>query len=249
MPVIDVQTYLEGYPLPGINQTGTQLMQALNARQIHYAVARSARALYADPLTGNRILKAMLEQTQGLYGCLTTHMNRTDASLEAVREMLGSRRFVGVMLACADPQEPLNLLVADEILNSCRRYQKPVFVQTPSAACVESAVQLAKKYGGHKFVFLGMGGPDWRAGIAAAQQLVNIYLETSGVLDCMKIQAAIDTLGSHRLLFGSGMPDLDAAAALGMLEDAAITPAGRRHILFDNAARLFGLEDLDAAGA
>ncbi len=50
----------------------------------------------------------------------------------------------------------------------CRRYHKPIFLHTPNAACVEVALHVAKTYNMHKFIFLGMGGADWRTAIAAA---------------------------------------------------------------------------------
>jgi predicted TIM-barrel fold metal-dependent hydrolase len=242
MPIFDAHAYLEGYLLPGINQNTAQIKQTLQARGIDRALLFSARAAQVDPLSGNRILKVMLEQEEGFYGCLIAHLNRVDASLQAIRDLMTDRRFIGVMLTSTQPNEPLHPLVADEILNACRRYQRPVFLNTPNAACVEVALNLAKTYSMHKFVFLGMGGADWRTGIAAAQQATNILLETSGALDRVKIPAAIETIGSHRVLFGSGMPLLDPAAALGLIADSDISKADQRRILHDNAVKLFNLD-------
>ncbi len=246
MPIIDCQVYLEGNVLPGINQNAPQLSALLQSRGIERAMVLSSRAALVDPLTGNRILKATLEQTQGLYGCLVTHTNRVDASVQAVRDQLGSKNFLAVVMTGTDPHEPLQPLLADEILNACRRYQKPIFLHTPNAACVEMALQLAKTYNMHKFLFLGMGGRDWRSGIAAAQQSVNIFLETSGSLDRAKIAAAVEALGPNRVIFGSGLPALDPAAALGLIKDSSISPTEQRRVLYDNAARLLNLADLDA---
>ena len=245
MPIFDIHTYLEGYTLPGINQNSAQLMHTLQTRGIDRAILMSSRAAQADPLSGNRILKAMLEQGQGLYGCLVAHLSRVDASLQALRDLMGSKRFVGVMLTQMDPNEPLHPLVADEVLTACRRYQKPIFLNTPNALCVEAALGIAKVYTMHRFIFVGMGGADWRTGIAAAHQSVNIFLETSGPLDRAKVPAAAEVIGSHRVLFGSGMPQLDPAAALGLLEDSDLSDLDKRRILFDNAAKLFNLDEIE----
>lgn len=246
MPIIDCHVSLEGHPLPGINQNGAQLAQQLTQRGIEQAIVSSARAAQVDPLSGNRILKAMIEPTPGLFACLVTHVNRIESSVQAVRELLSQRRFVAVMLTSTTPREPLPPLLADEILNACRRYQKPIFLPTPNAACVDAALHLAKTYNMHKFIFAGMGGANWQTAIAAGQQTANIFLETSGVLDRAKVPAAIEAIGSHRILFGSGLPDLDPAAALGMLEDADLRPNDKRRILLDNADKLFGLSTLGA---
>src|ERR1041385_8980797 len=138
MPVVDIHIQLEGYLIPGINQNSAQVSQFLQNRGIARAIVMSARAAQADPLSGNRILKAMVEQEPGLYACLVAHLNRVDASLQASRDLMSSNRFVGVALTSTNRDEPLHPLVADEVLNACRRYQKPVFLHTPNAACVEA---------------------------------------------------------------------------------------------------------------
>ncbi|HLV80133.1 MAG TPA: amidohydrolase family protein [Chthonomonadaceae bacterium] len=243
MPIFDIHTYLEGYLLPGINADAGQLAGLLEARGIDRAILISTRAIQADPLSGNRILNAMLDDQPRLYGCLVAHLNRVDASLQSIRDLLGSRRFAGILLVSTEPDRPLHPLLADEVLNACRRYQKPIFLSTPNAACVEVALQLATKYNMHKFVLLGMGGRDWRTGIAAAQQSVNISLEMSGVLDRVKIPAAVEQIGSHRIVFGSGVPRLDPAAALGLIEDSELSSLDRRRILNDNAVKLFHIDE------
>lgn len=231
--------------LPGVNQNAGQVVQSMQARGIERTILMSARAAQADPLSGNRILRVMLDQGPGLYGCLVAHLNRVDASLQSIRDLLGNRRFLSILLTSTNPEEPLHPLVADETLNACRRYQKPIFVHTPNAACVETALHLAKTYNMHKFVFLGMGGADWRTAIAAAQQSVNIFLETSGALDRIRIPAAVEAIGGHRILFGSSFPHLDPAAALGLLEDCEISALERRRILNDNAFKLFNIEEIE----
>jgi predicted TIM-barrel fold metal-dependent hydrolase len=87
-----------------------------------------------------------------------------------------------------------------------------------------------------------MGGRDWRQAVHAAHSATNIVLETSGALDRSKLSAAVEVLGAHRIVFGSGSPATGVAAALGMVEDAAISDDARRRILWDNAVRLFELE-------
>lgn len=246
MAIFDVNMQLEGYVVSGINQNAGQIMQFLQIRGIERAMLYSARAACADPLSGNRMLKATLDQSQGLYGCLVAHVNRVDASLQAIKDLLSGRKFLGVSLVSDDVNRPMPPLLADEVLNACRRYQKPVFLPTPNAACVEAGLHLAKTYNMHKFVFLGMGGADWRTGIAAAQQSVNILLEISGALDRAKIPAAIEAIGSHRILFGSGMPTLDPVAAIGLISDSGITVGDQRRIMHDNMARLVALDDVES---
>ena len=245
MSVFDTHAYLEGFVLPGINQHATQITQLMQSRGIERTAVMSVRAAQADPLSGNRILKAMIEQSPGLYGILVAHLNRVDASVQTIKDLLGNKRFIGTMLTSTDGQAPLQPIVADDVLNACRRYQKPIFILTPNAYCVKAGLELAKTYNMHKFVFLGMGGHEWRTAIAAAHQSVNIFLETSGPLDRMKIASAIEVIGSHRILFGTGMPQIDPAASLGLLEDSDLLPNDKKRILNDNAIKLFNIEEVE----
>ncbi len=246
MPVFDSFAELEGYVLPGINQNHQQVMAQMQARGIDRTLLTAARAARVDPISGNRILKAMLDQGQGLYGCLVAHTNRAEPSIQAIKDLMGGKKFLGVMLVGNDPNTPLHPLVADDILTACRRYQKPIFVLTPNAACVDMALHLSKTYTMHKFVFVGMGGMDWRTAIAAAHQSVNIFLETSGPLDRSKLPAAVEAIGSHRILFGSGSPQHDPIAALGLLEDSPLSATDKRRIVYENAYKLFALDQLEA---
>jgi predicted TIM-barrel fold metal-dependent hydrolase len=246
MPVFDSFAELEGSAIPGVNQNHQQIMSMMQTRGIDRTLLVATRAARVDPVSGNRILKAMLDQGQGLYGCLVAHTNRVEPSLQAIRDLAGSKKILGVMLVGTDPEMPLHPLVADEILNACRRFQKPIFIPTPNAACVDIALHLTKTYNMHKFVFVGMGGNDWRTAIAAAHQSVNIFLETSGPLDRAKLPAAVEGIGSHRILFGSGSPHRDPIAALGLLEDSLLSATDKRRIVFENAARLFALDQIEA---
>lgn len=245
MPVFDCQVYIEGGVVHGVNQNAGQARDLLISRGIDSGLAISCRAACVDPLSGNRILGAMLEQTDGLYGAIVMHAQRTDASVQAARELLGRKRFLAAMLTSTTPQEPLPLPLAEELLNGCRRYQKPFLLLTFNAACVYAALELARKYPMHKFVFLGMGGADWQSAIVAGQTASNVLLELSGDMSVAKLPAAVEAVGSHRLLFGSSAPNLDPAAVLGLVDDCGLRPNDRRRILYDNAMKLFGIGDAE----
>ena len=57
-----------------------------------------------------------------------------------------------------------------------------------------------------------------------------------------KIRYARDRLGAGRILFGTDMDIISPAFGLGMIRGADITDDERRMILYENAARMFGLD-------
>jgi predicted TIM-barrel fold metal-dependent hydrolase len=168
-------------------------------------------------------------------------VNRLDSSIAVMRDQMGFRKFLGMAVAGVKSDEPVTKMVSDEIINAYRRYGKPLFLFTPNGECVQSALEIARGFPMLKVVFLGMGGDDWRTAIAAAHASTNVLLETSGAMDRAKLPAAIEAIGAHRILFGSGSPRVDAAAVLGLVHDSALSEDARRKILCENANKLFGL--------
>ena len=242
MKVFDCHSWLGGSIVPGVGHTPTALTTGLDHYDVQGALLMSAHARLVDPLAGNRLVKAALEQSEALYGCLVAHVNRVQSSLTAMRELMPLRRFLCMALVGSRLEEPVPYALADEILNAYRRYTKPLFVFALNGASVEAAQRIATGYPMLRVVLVGMGGPHWPQAIKAAHATTNLMLETSGVLDRAKVPAAVDTLGGHRLVFGSGSPATSLPAALGMIEDASVTDDVKRRVLWDNAIRLFELE-------
>jgi predicted TIM-barrel fold metal-dependent hydrolase len=243
MAIFDLHSYLGGALVPNTANNGASIASIMQARGVTSAVVMSAHARLVDPLAGNRVLAKVIEQSPALYGCVVTHVNRVDASVAAMRELMQNRRILGMCVTGLGNEAVVDKIVAEDIINAYRRYGKPLFLYANNAAMTHAALEIAKTYTMLKVVLLGMGGHDWRVAIAAAHAATNIYLETSGPLDRSKIPAAFETLGAHRILFGSGTPHVDAGAAMGLLEDTNLSSDVRRRILSDNAMRLFSLEE------
>lgn len=246
MPIFDLHGYYGGSVIPGVANNAANIQAAMKARGLTGGALLSAHARNVDPVAGNRVLLKIVEQSPALFGILVTHVNRVDASITAMRELMTNRKFLGMAVVGMHVDEPVQKIVADEIVNAYRRYSKPLFLYAHNATMCEAGLEIAKAYPMLKVVLLGMGGADWRAGIAAAHAATNVYLETSGALDTAKLPAAYEALGAHRIVFGSGSPHVDPAAALGLVEDSRLSDEARKRILWDNANRLFGFEGREA---
>ena len=69
----------------------------------------------------------------------------------------------------------------------------------------------------------------------------NVYIETSTLLATGALKLAVDTVGSERILYGSGAPARPMASGLGVLQRAGITEAQQADVLGGNARKLFGM--------
>jgi predicted TIM-barrel fold metal-dependent hydrolase len=84
---------------------------------------------------------------------------------------------------------------------------------------------------------------DWNRAIAAARQHPNIYLDTaSSMVDMGYIEAAVETLGPERVIFGTDMPLLDPYTQLAKVTTAELDEEAKDLILGGNMARLLNLK-------
>ena len=93
---------------------------------------------------------------------------------------------------------------------------------------------------------LGHMGGLWKVkrmdeSIRLASERPNVYLETSSVLLYEKIEEAVLTLGSERILFGTDGPPIHPAPEIRKIQILHVAEADKANILGLNAARLLRL--------
>lgn len=87
-------------------------------------------------------------------------------------------------------------------------------------------------------IILGHSGVTWRGyeqAMDAAENATNLYLDISGSQSHRTIlEHAVARVGSERILFGSDMPYLEPAVALGRVLTARISDASKENMLCTN---------------
>jgi predicted TIM-barrel fold metal-dependent hydrolase len=79
--------------------------------------------------------------------------------------------------------------------------------------------------------------------ITMAERHPNLYLETSAMPYPRKIAEAVDRVGAERVVFGSDGPGCNPALEVDKVRMLGLPPGVERRILWENAARLLGLEE------
>ncbi len=238
MPTFDTHAYFGASPFSGDLATREAVLETMRRREISGMALISALGAHCDFVAGNRLLRDMVAPEDGLFGWVTLNAGYSAESQEEQRRHQNRRGMIGAALFAA-PGRPVTLEDAREILNAQRRYAKPVALAVPDAEAVHQARHLAAEFPAMKFVFLGMGGEDWRIAMAAAKKHLNIYLEISGSLDTDKIAQVSATVTPRKLLYGSGLPGGSPELTLALVESApTLTRPDRNRILFENAAAL-----------
>jgi hypothetical protein len=99
----------------------------------------------------------------------------------------------------------------------------------------------ARRHPEVKVIMAHMTGFGFR-GIAEVKHLPNVSIDTSaGYPEEGLIEYAVEQLGADRVYYGSDIPIREQSVTIGRILGARITQKDRQKILYDNAARLLGL--------
>jgi len=88
-----------------------------------------------------------------------------------------------------------------------------------------------------------------REALDVAREHENVVLESSAFPYPRILQTAIDELGAERVVYGSDVPAANPKVELEKIDVLDLTRAQRKAVLWRNAARLLGLDDVDSANA
>jgi len=238
MPTFDVHAFYGATPFSSSMATRDSILTTLRGAGLDGAALISGLAADCDFVAGNRQLREIVSPEDGLFGWVTLNAGYSVESQEEQRRHLNRRGMVGAALF-GTPGRPVTLTDAREILNAQRRYAKPVAVSVPDADAVHAARLIAAEFPAMRFVFLGMGGEDWRTAVAVAKQHLNVYLEVSGSLDADKVAQASSVVTARKLLYGSGLPHGSPHLTRALVESApTLTRPDRGRILSENAVAL-----------
>ena len=252
MAVIDIHSYL-GAP-PESVRTGTlkELSGIWRLAKINGALVASGRGASGDFRRGNAQVAKLLATQKAMLGCVVVNINYAEQSVKEMHSYLGDDNFAAILLTSGVRGRHVTLAEAED-LNHYRLLTSPrlpaqaeVVIHRETSRRVERDTRVLgapepRQLELHDLVvLLRMGGEDWRMASVVAERTLNLYLEVSGSFSPDKIQFAVERIGSHRIVYGSGLPYVDPAATIGLVQDAEISESDKRNIFENSARRLFG---------
>jgi len=246
MAIIDVHANIGTTPLWGVPFTDANLARSMQKYGVVKSIISSTIGNSCDFRRGNAQVGRVVQANKSMVGCLITNINYAEQSQKDMHTYLSSDTFVGMLLTSGVPSRHVTLEESEEILNAHRRFVKPVFLHVFDRDSLHSANEMAKAFPIMKFVLLSMGMDQWRLATILAERTLNLVLEVSGSFSPDKIQFAVEHIGSHRMVYGSGLPYYDPAAVIGLVQDADITDVDKRNIFEGSAKRLFGWKNAAA---
>lgn len=240
MAITDIHAEIGTTPLWGIPFTDANLQRSMQKYGVDKSIISSTIGNSCDFRRGNAQVAKIAQASPALLGCMVANINYPEQSQKDMHAYLSTDSFAALLVISGVRGQHVTLAESEEILNAHRRFIKPVYLHTPNQAAALAANEIAKAFPIMKFVLLQMGGEDWRMATVLAERTLNLVLEVSGSSSPDKIQFAVEHIGSHRMVYGSGLPYVDPSATIGLVQDAEITDADKRNILSGSARRVFG---------
>lgn len=242
MPIIDCYGQLGPQPYP-TTATSPDALERLMARfGVDMTFVASTEALRGSMSAGNAWLADQIKDRPRFRGYCVVNPLMLEASQAELSKYLSQELFVGAILHEGYVRRPLNAEPMREIVKSLLRYGRPLLLRITDPREITDLQEVAKDNPTQRFIIIHMANEHWPMAISLAAKTSNLYLETGGmVADYDKIAEAVDVVGAHRLLFGTGMPLVSPVYALGMVRDSAVPPMEKDRILSRNAKKVFNL--------
>ena len=240
MATIDVQAEVGSTPIWGVPFSDQNLLRSMQKSGVEKSIILSTVGDSVDFQRGNAQVAKIAETNSALAACLVVNFNYPELSQKEMQKYMGQAFFAGILLSSGNRERYVVLQEAEDMLNAYRRFIKPVFIRTTDKDSILAANEIAKAFPVMKFILLGMGGEDWRIATVVAEKTLNLVLEVSGSFSPEKVKFASERVGSHRMVFGSGLPYVDTSEVKALVEDADITDVDKRNIMENTARKLFG---------
>lgn len=116
----------------------------------------------------------------------------------------------------------------------------PLLLGIDQMGGMERMAEFAMEYPENPIIALNMNYRYDRILFAAMGQTDNLYMETSGFKSFFGIQEFVSRFGAERLVFGSGMPDMDPAASVSLITWSGLEKDQQALIAHGNLERLIG---------
>jgi predicted TIM-barrel fold metal-dependent hydrolase len=252
MKCIDMHCYLGKWSFPIPDMSVEDVLDVMKRLEIEKCIMMSSLSIQYDFVEGNAELAEAIDGHDNLYGYVYVNMHYPEQSRLEMEKYLALPKFVGLKYNGEYSRSPVSAEENDEIFDLLEnKYRKPLLLHTWGLAehgnamaysLPAQALELARRHPNLAIVMGHMGGTEWMPAIYTARKADNLFLDTcASFADRDKVAAAVSLLGAERILWGTGMTENNAFMQKSVILDAEISQREKELILYENAARLFGI--------
>ncbi|HEX8833355.1 MAG TPA: amidohydrolase family protein [Abditibacteriaceae bacterium] len=245
MAIIDMQCYLGAFPgalavRPPELPAASAYADEIGAEMLCFVSGEAQ----TDLTDGNARLGEALKTDPRFRGWLSLSIHQPEMSQTLARKYLTKSGWVGARFEQATDGDAVNTAGGHLVLNSLRRYGRAVMLTVNSPATLHAAISAAREFHTLRFIVSPQNGDMTSDSIPAIRESINIaWLPCAAYAERDVLVQAIAALGEKRVLWGSDWGRLHPAAALGMINESALTALQRERIVSRNARDLLAHND------
>lgn len=248
MKVFDANAFVGPYSryIPGSANNVSMLLEDMDRYGIEKALVFSAMAQEVDIIRGNkRILKETESEDRLIpaWVLLPHYSGEVPLPRENIEIMLG-KGVKAVWLFPGLKAHSISEWALGETFIELEKAKIPVFIdfgdmhwQDPKTD-YDKIHKIATEHSELPIILVRQSLATTRNLISLMSHHENLFIETSTFLTSMGIKRMIEKTGVNRLLFGSGLPLLDAGCPLTMILKSGLTQKEKEAILYDNLSNL-----------
>ncbi len=242
MPIIDCYGQLGPQPYPTQATNPDALERLMTRFGVDMTFVAASEALRGSMRAGNAWLAEQIADRPRFRGYCVVNPLMLEASQQEMRKYLVKEMFVGAIIHEGYIKRPLNSEAMHQLVKSLLRYDSPLLLRITDPREINDLQEIARNFPTQPLVVIHMANEHWPMAISLASKIPSVHLETGGmVADFDKLAEALEVVGAHRLLFGSGMPLINPVYSLGMIRDSTIPAMEKDRILARNAKKLFNI--------
>jgi Amidohydrolase len=188
---------------------------------------------------GTTRLSQALSTDRRFRGWLTLSVHQPDQSQALARHYLTRAQWIGARFEQQTDDDAIDVAGGHAVLNSLRRYGRPVLLTVNSQATLHAAIVAAREFHTMRFFVSPQNAALTTDIVPAIKEVLNISLLPSAAFTERDVLAqAVTTISERRIVWSSDWGRLHPAAALGMLQDSALTATQRERIAYRNAREI-----------
>jgi len=256
--IIDVHAHY-GYTFFPIRvEREDDIVKYMNIYGIDKCIMSNFRGIFYELNNANyEVMKAIEKYPRRLYGYIVVNPNYQEESIKEIKHYAEVKGFVGVKIHPAWHGVPVDSELYKSIFESCERAKLPVLAHSfvseflgDQVSAPERLARIAPRYSIP--IIMGHMGGNSRRGIKAAKGIENLFVEISGGRqdadsptgwNTQRVEVAVKELGADKVMFGTDLPLVEPACAMGIMDDAELTTDEKEMVMYKNAERIFSFED------
>jgi uncharacterized protein len=241
--VIDAHAHLSAtYAMPYVSSKAESIVAVLDRIGIRRAYVSSIEAIYARPQVGNdEVIAAVRRYPDRLRGYMVANVSYAEMILpELERCYAAGLRAVKILSYGNRKALDYDHPNYDLVFRFANERGLPLLAHTWGRELDQLGAAFGK-YPQIRWILAHTGSTDLHKYVRAAHAYPHVYLETC-FSRCPRgfFERLVQEVPLHKILWGSDQVFLGAAQQIGRVLLAQITPAQKRAILGENAARVLG---------